>query len=87
VTDTTTHIPPKPEDEPPVIPPVQSPRPINAGHVIATGGTTAMLAGVLQWISAWPLKPLDAGTAADLAGLLITAVTAVITVLRSSKQN
>ena len=48
-------------------------RSVNAGHVVATGSTTALLAGVLVWISSWPLKPLDATTAADLAGLLVAA--------------
>jgi hypothetical protein len=44
---------------------------MNPTHVMATGGTTAMLAQVLVWASHWPLQALDANTALAVAGLLV----------------
>jgi hypothetical protein len=60
-----------------------SSRPINAGHMVATGSTTALLAGVLVWITNWPLKPLDASTAADLAGLIVAALAGLVAFVKS----
>lgn len=45
---------------------------MNGTHVAATGGITAMLAGVLVWATHWPLQPLDTATALDLAGLIVS---------------
>ena len=47
---------------------------MNPTHVVATGGTTAMLAQVLVWATHWPLQALDANTALALAGLLVAGV-------------
>ena len=42
------------------------------GMTFAAGSsTTAMLAGLLVWITHWPLTPMDSATAMDCAGLLI----------------
>lgn len=51
---------------------------VNASHVVATGGTTAMLADVIIWLGkghwaswVWVPPPPDAETASSLAGLLV----------------
>lgn len=52
--------------------------PINAGHVAATGSTTALVAQVLVYATHWPLQPLDAQTAMSIAGLITAGVGAVV---------
>lgn len=65
----------------------EKPTGVNSAHVIATGSTTALLAGVLVWLSSWPLKPLDATTAADLAGLLVAAGGGVMAFLQRRREH
>lgn len=82
MTDTTIHTPA--DREPPLeAASTPSARPINSSHVIATGSSTALLAGVIQWASSWPLKSLDAATASDLAGLIVLIVGGVIAAYKS----
>ena len=46
---------------------------MNTATTFAAGSSiTAMLAGFLVWFTHWPLTPMDAATAMDCAGLLIT---------------
>lgn len=56
--------------------------PINAGHVAATGSTTALVAQVLVYATHWPLQPLDAETAMSLAGLITAGVGALVMLAR-----
>jgi hypothetical protein len=44
---------------------------INASHVAATSGITAMLADVYMYLSHWPLQSMDQPTAMAFAGLTI----------------
>lgn len=82
MTDTTVHTPAGVE---PPLEPAATPagRPINSAHVVASSGTVAALAGLLQWASTWPLKPLDAATASDIAGLIVMCGAGVIAFLKS----
>lgn len=44
---------------------------MNGTHIAIGGGITAMIAGVLVWLTHWPLQPLDEKTAMDIAGLIV----------------
>lgn len=57
---------------------------VNASHVVAVGGVTAMLANLLVWATHWPLQPMDLGTASNTAGLLV-ALVGGLTVMVSHK--
>jgi hypothetical protein len=45
---------------------------------VAVGAVTGLLASTLVYLSHWPLQPLDAQTAASIAGLLVAAVGAAV---------
>ena len=65
---------------------------MNGSHLAAAGGTTAMIAGVLMWLSRsthWPLPPLDDTTSTDLAGLIVMCFGAAIGIrnMRTASQS
>ena len=56
---------------------------MNSAHIVATGGVTAMLAGVLVWATHWPLQPIDSDTALNLAGLIVALGGGILALLRA----